>query len=46
MSVQTVLRQSYLKFRLKKNGDNLDEFNPRLLDLKSLFRFNLTCYMS
>jgi len=34
MSVKTVLRQSNLKFRLEKNGDNLDKFNARLLDLK------------
>jgi len=46
MSVQTVLRQSNLKFRPEKNGDNLDEFNARLLDLKMPLRFNLTCCMS
>jgi len=33
MSVQTVLRQSNLKFRPGKNGANLDKFNARLLDL-------------
>jgi len=45
MSVQTVLRQS-IKVSTRKTGDNLDKFNARLLDLKKLFRFNLTCYMS
>ena len=35
MSVQTVLRQSNSKFRPEKNGDNLDKFNARLLDLKA-----------
>jgi len=34
MPVQTVLRQSNLKFRPEKNGCNLDKFNARLLDLK------------
>jgi len=33
MFVQTVLRQSNLKFRSEKNGDNLDKFNARLIDL-------------
>jgi len=44
MSVQTVLRQSTLKFR--KTEDHLDKFNARLLILESLFRFNLTCHTS
>jgi len=34
MHVKTVLRQSNLKFRPEKNGDNLGKFNPRLLDFK------------
>jgi len=38
MSVNTVLRQSNLKFRPKKTGDNLDKFNARLLDLKKPFQ--------
>jgi len=36
--VQTVSRQSNLKFRPEKNGDNLDKFNARLLDLKKLLQ--------
>jgi len=34
MSLKTVLRQSNLKLLPEKNGDNLDKFNARLLDLK------------
>jgi len=34
MSVKTVLRQSNLKFPPEKNGDNLDKFNARFVDLK------------
>ena len=34
LSVQAVLKQSNLKFRPEKKRDNLDKFNPRLLDLK------------
>jgi len=34
------------KVLTRKIGDNLGKLDARLLDLKSHFRFNLTCYMS
>jgi len=46
MSVKTVLRQSNLKFRQKKNGIISISLTLACLILKSLFRFYLTCYMS
>ena len=46
MSVQTVLRQSNLKFRPEKTGIISVSSTLACSILKSLFRFNLTCYMS
>jgi len=47
MSVcENCVKTVYFKVSTRKNGDNLDKFNARLLDLKSIFRFILTCYMS
>ena len=46
MSVQTVLRQSNLKFRPEKTGIMLISLTLACSILKRPFRFNLTCYMS
>jgi len=46
MSVQTVLRQSNLKFRPEKPGIISISLTLAYSILKSLFRFNLTCYLS
>jgi len=46
MSVQTVLRQSNLKFLLEKTGIISISLTHACSILKSLFRFNLTYYMS
>ena len=46
MYVQTVLRQSNLKFRPEKSEIILISWTLDGSILKSLFRFNLTCYMS
>jgi len=46
MSVKTVLRQSNLKFRPEKTGIISISLTLASSVLKSLFRFNLTCYMS
>jgi len=44
MSVQTVLRQSNLKFRPEKTGIISASLTLACSILKSHFRFNLTCY--
>jgi len=44
--VKTVLRQSNLKFRPEKLGIMSISLMLVCSILKSLFRFNLTCYMS
>jgi len=44
MSVQTLLRQSNLKFRPEKPGIISISLTIACSILKSLFRFNLTCY--
>ena len=46
MSVQTVLRQFNLKFRPEKPGIISISLTLACSILKSLFRFNLTCYVS
>jgi len=46
MSVQTVLRQSNWKFQPEKPGIISISLTLACSMLKSLFRFNLTCYMS
>jgi len=45
-SVQTVLKQSNSKFRPEKPGIISISLTLACSILKSLFRFNLTCYMS
>jgi len=45
-SVKTVLRQSNLKFRPEKPGIISISLTLACSILKSLFRFNITCYMS
>ena len=44
MSAQSVLRQSNLKFRPEKPGIISISLTLACSILKSLFRFNLTCY--
>jgi len=46
MSVKTVLRQYNLKFRPEKLGIISISLTLACSILKSLFRFNLICYMS
>ena len=46
MSAQTMLRQSNLKFQPEKAGIISISLTLTCSILKSLFRFNLTCYMS